>query len=214
MVMVGERWEVWLGTVYEGREAVFQLAWQQVRSDDRAGEQQACAKSPTRSSLLEAAMKATPSGELTAADKPRTRNSAVRLGTLAGRWHVEGDVPANDNGPAAKWTSEEEAEWLPGECFLVNRWDARAGDSEFRGMTVFGCDADEGYFATFYDNSGHHPTYLLTIDEDTWTLTGEAQRATYEFAPDGESVHIQWEMKGKAGWQPLCDLTARRKKAH
>ena len=159
-------------------------------------------------------MKASSSGALEAAGISRTRNSAVRLGALAGRWKVQGDVAATEHGTALRWTSEEAAEWLPGECFLVLRWDARVGDRDFDGMAVFGCDAHEGYFATFYDNAGHHPTYLITIDDCTWTLTGEEQRATYEFAADGESIRIRWETKGKEGWQPLCDLRAERAKAH
>lgn len=159
-------------------------------------------------------MKATSSGALGAADKPRHRNAAVRLGQLVGRWHVEGDVAATEKGPASRWSSEELAEWLPGECFIVHRWDARVGKRDFRGMAVFGCDEQEGYFANFYTDGGHHPVYLVTIDEDTWTLTGEAQRATYAFANEGRSIHIRWEARGEEGWQPLCELAARRVDTH
>lgn len=159
-------------------------------------------------------MKATSSGGLDAANRPGHRTSAMRLGTLAGRWHVEGEVERNENAAGSHWTSEEHAEWLPGECFLVHRWDARVGEGNFQGMAVFGCDAHDGYFATFFDNAGHHPTYLVTVDGDTWTLTGEEQRATYEFAADGQSIQIRWQAKGVDGWQPLCELTARRVKPH
>lgn len=139
---------------------------------------------------------------------------ASHLKPLAGRWHVEGDVEATSHGPASKWTSEEHADWLPGERFLVNRWDAKVGERGFRGMAVFGHDPDSGFFATFYDNAGHHPTYDVTIEGLTWQLIGDAQRATFEFSGDGKTVHIRWESRGDKGWEPLCDLTGTRVTTH
>ena len=159
-------------------------------------------------------MKSSSSGQLEAADPPARHNLAFHLAALVGHWHVEGDVAETEHGPATRWRSEEHCEWLPGECFLVNRWDARVGDRPFEGMAVFGHDTESGYFATFYDNAGHHPTYLVTIEGNTWTLTGEAQRATYEFAEDGNEVRIRWETKGDEGWQPLCELQGRRGRSH
>jgi hypothetical protein len=79
---------------------------------------------------------------------------------------------------------------------------------------VYGCDEHEGYFANFYTDGGDHPTYLMTIDDHTWTLTGEAQRATFAFGPDGRSIDIRWETRGDEGWQPLCRLEAHRVETH
>ena len=140
--------------------------------------------------------------------------TCLRRRSIAGRWRAEGDVSETENGPASRWASDEHAEWLPGERFLVNRWDAKVGDKDFRGMAVFGCDDRDGYFATFYDNAGNHPTYTITIEDNTWSLTGTEQRATYEFAADGQSIHVKWEMRGDQGWQPLCDLTSKRIDRH
>lgn len=132
------------------------------------------------------------------------------LGVFAGRWHAQGPVYASAHGPATQWISEEHYEWLPGESFLVNRWDARVGGREFRGMAVLGHDAKRGYFAAFYDNAGHAPVYRVSVQGDAWTFAGEAQRAVYAFSADGAAMAVHWEWRDATGWHPLCDLSARR----
>ena len=147
-------------------------------------------------------------------DKSPAAHPAARLAPLAGRWHFEGDVAPTAHGPASRWSSEENATWLPGKRFLVNQWDARVGERDFKGMAVFGHDAEHGYFAAFYDNAGHHPTYEVHIENATWHLTGEAQRATYQFAADLATVRVRWEVKGERGWVPLCQLQGTRITSH
>lgn len=148
---------------------------------------------------------------------PREKSPALpiaRLAPLEGRWHFEGDVAATDHGRPTAWSSEEHCSWLPGKRFLVNQWDARVGDRDFKGMAVFGHDVERGYFATFYDNLGNHPTYELQVDGGTWHLLGDAQRATYEFANDGRTVSIVWETSEGQGWKPFCELTGTRILSH
>ncbi len=141
--------------------------------------------------------------------------AAVReLAVFAGLWHAEGDVHAQGGKAASRWKSHERYEWLPGERFMANRWDADVGGHPFQGLAVLGHDEARGYFAGFFDNGGHAPTYRVAVDGRRWTFTGEAQRATYEFAADGRSMKIHWDVKGRDGaWQPLCDLRARRERS-
>ena len=54
----------------------------------------------------------------------------------------------------------------------------------------------------------------MHIDGPSWTLAGESQRAFYDFARDGATVRIRWEVRGEKGWQPLCELTGRRITSH
>lgn len=143
----------------------------------------------------------------------REKPATSALGIFAGRWHAEGPVHASANGPAAHWTSEEHYEWLPGERFMLNRWDARVAGRDFRGISVLGQDADRGYFAAFYDNGGHAPVYRVSVQGDVWTFAGEAQRATYTFSAGGAAMAVRWEWRDATGWHPLCDLSARRVRA-
>jgi ketosteroid isomerase-like protein len=134
--------------------------------------------------------------------------AAARLEPFAGHWVVEGEVQKSAYGPASRWTSDERCEWLPGQRFLVNRWDARVGERDFRGMAVFGYDPQRGYFARFHDHAGNAPDYRVSIDGPTWTLTGEAQRAVYEFGAG--TIAMRWEWRDDNGWHSLRTLRARR----
>ena len=134
--------------------------------------------------------------------------AAARLAPFWGRWRVEGDVFASAYGPPGRWVSDESCEWLPGARFLVNRWDARVGERDFQGMAVFGYDPNRGYFARFFDNAGNSPEYRVAIVRATWTLTGDGQRAIYEFGAG--TVEIRWDWRDTSGWHPLCTLQARR----
>jgi len=145
---------------------------------------------------------------MSVAPERQVAGATARLEPLAGCWHVEGDVQKSAYGPASHWSSDERCEWLPGQRFLVNRWDARVGERDFKGMAVFGYDPHRGYFARFHDNAGNAPDYTVSMDGATWTLTGDAQRAVYEFSPG--SIAIRWEWRDEKGWYPLCTLNARR----
>ena len=133
-----------------------------------------------------------------------------RLGRLAGHWRVEGDAYTDPHGAALHWKSDERYEWLPGERFLVNRWDARVGERSFRGMAVMGHDSARGYFAAFYDNAGNCPVYRVSVEDEVVYLDGERQRAMYKLAADGQSMQVHWDVRQAGGWQPLCNLVAKR----
>jgi len=145
---------------------------------------------------------------MSVAPERQVAGATARLEPLAGCWHVEGDVQKSAYGPASHWSSDERCEWLPGQRFLVNRWDARVGERDFKGMAVFGYDPQRGHFARFHDNAGNAPDYRVSIDGATWTLTGEAQRAVYEFGAG--TIAMRWEWRDEKGWHPLCTLNARR----
>ena len=141
-------------------------------------------------------------------EKDNLAGAAARLEPFIGRWHVEGDVQKSAYGPASRWTSEERCEWLSGRRFLVNRCDASVGERDFQGMAVFGHHPQRGYFARFHDNAGNAPDYRVSIAGAAWTLTGEAQRALYEFGAG--TIEIRWDWRDADGWHPLCTLQARR----
>lgn len=134
--------------------------------------------------------------------------AAARLAPFLGHWRVEGEVFGSAYGPACRWSSEESCEWLPGGRFLVNRWDASVGERRLQGMAVFGYDPNRGYFARFYDSLGNAPEYRVSILGAAWTLTGDAQRAVYEFGAG--TMEIRWDWRDSSGWHALCTLHARK----
>lgn len=150
--------------------------------------------------------------------KPSLTPSAEhkRLEVFVGKWkhegqsYGEGQSKENPYDSAVKWTSEETYEWLSGGFFLVHRFDALLGGKEFKGIEIIGYDASsQSYFVQFFDNSGNRPTYLASVSEDTWTFTGEAQRATVLFSDDNNTMTIHWDWKTDGeNWLPLCDRKA------
>ncbi len=149
---------------------------------------------------------------------PEPGNAHRRLNAFVGNWHAEGESYAEGQQPddplasAAPWTSEESFEWLPGGFFLLHRWDAMAGEREFKGTEIIGYDQEQdAYFTRLFDNAGNHPEYRTTVDGNVWTFTEPATRATVTIGDDGSRMHFRWEWRnGGNDWLPLCDRVAAR----
>lgn len=48
------------------------------------------------------------------------------------------------------------------------------------------------------------------VDGDTWTFTGDQERATHTFTESGTRQDIHWEHNVDGTWLPLCDRVAHR----
>jgi hypothetical protein len=132
-----------------------------------------------------------------------------RLACFLGDWRAEG-VNYDAEGNRTPWLSDEHVEWLPGEFFVVQRWQANP-DQPFSGLGVIGYDPQEQrYFTRSFENHGFFRDYAMDVDGEVWTFTGETERARVEFADDGETQRIHWEFKHGEAWLPLCDRVARR----
>lgn len=138
---------------------------------------------------------------------PRRGPAHERLEMFVGAWDAAGRtfMPSD-------LTGRETYEWLPGEFFLVYRFDRTYGENAHRGLGVFRVDpADQSYSATFYDNLGYARDYAVTVDGRRWTLTGPWERATIEFSEDGQRLDEHWDRSDDGeNWLPLCDFSATR----
>src|SRR6185369_14741947 len=91
--------------------------------------------------------------------KPNKPSAAHRkLAIFVGTWRANGtSYAAGQRADDAKasttpWRSTESFEWLPGEFFLLHRWDATVGKQSFIGTEIFGYDEKAGgYFTRFFD---------------------------------------------------------------
>ena len=148
---------------------------------------------------------------------PKRGSEHERLDLFVGKWHAEGDSyadgqsRANPHGSAAKWTSDETYEWLPGEFFLVHHWDARIDNAEFKGIEVIGYDHGHHEYVAQFENHGFARTYLAHPLDNVWTFAGETERAKVAFNSAGDTMEINWEWKPDGeNWMPLCDRRASR----
>ncbi len=148
----------------------------------------------------------------TAASDPAPHEA---LAVFLGDWQAQGTSyggPAQSvhdpHGGATPWRSNHVARWHSGNYFIVQ--DERA-NGPFDTLSVMGWDGDAGrYFARTVENHGFARDYTMTVDGLTWTLSGEHERATHAFSPDGGTQNISWEWKPGEQWLPLCVRTAQR----
>lgn len=157
--------------------------------------------------------------ESSKASLPAPTAAHRRLDAFIGDWHAEGTSfgegqdAADPRAAGVPWTSDESYEWLPGNFFVLHRWDAMVGKREFKGTEIIGYDKDEGgYFTRLFDNADNHPEYRATVDQDTWTFSEPQTRATVTVQHGGDKMTFNWEWKnGGRNWLPLCDRVAVRR---
>lgn len=141
-----------------------------------------------------------------------------RLRAFLGKWHAEGKSFAtgqskdDPRGSIEKWVSDETFEWLPGEFFIIQRWDALIGANEFKGIGIIGYDPEtRSYVTRSFENHGHFREYVTRVEGNVWTFMGDTERARVKFTDGGDTQKINWEWKPDGEtWLPLCDRTAVR----
>ena len=156
--------------------------------------------------------------DIVASRAPKRSAEHERLGVFLGSWHAEGDSFAagqtkeNPRGLVEKWVSDETFEWLPGQFFMLQRWDAMTGANAFKGLAIVSFDEKAGTYTTrSYENHGFIRDYITSVDGDVWSFAGDTERARVEFTDGCKTQKIAWEWRkpGEA-WLPLCDRVARR----
>ena len=149
---------------------------------------------------------------------PKRGPEHERLRAFLGRWHAEGQSygagqsQADPRGSVERWVSDETCEWLPGEFFIVQTWDAMTGANAFKGLAIIGYDPETATYVTrSFENHGFFREYVTRIEGNVWTFTGDTERARVEFSDNGDTQEIKWEWRpdGKT-WLPLCDRKAVR----
>ena len=95
--------------------------------------------------------------------QPEPTAAHKRLEVFIGDWHAEGTSygegqdAADPRAAGVPWTSDESYEWLPGNFFVLHRWEALAG--EFKGAEIMGYDeAEGGYFTACSTTPAITPT--------------------------------------------------------
>jgi hypothetical protein len=133
------------------------------------------------------------------------------LAQLLGEWTLEADFPE-----AAGLLGRTTFEWLTGEKFLVQRWEAP--DPAPDGIALIGFDdGRDTYLQHYFDSRGVARVYEMTIGDGLWTLSRTqpdfspfdfAQRFTGRFSEDGSTIRGDWEMREHgADWHRDFGLT-------
>jgi len=140
------------------------------------------------------------------------------LAPFIGEWRILatlGATPAADVGATASFA------WLPGDRFLIERWEVPVPEAP-DGIAIIGVDPScEGrYLQHYFDSRGVARVYKMSVEEGVWKLWRDepdfspldfSQRFTGTFSADGTTIAGRWEIcHDGATWEHDFDLTYAR----
>lgn len=113
---------------------------------------------------------------------------------LLGEWSIEVSLPGAPEGDIGARVTFE---WLPGEKFLLQRWQIPVPEAP-DGLAVIGYDEGRGTLLQHYfDSRGVARVYEMTFADGTWTLYRAGpdwpQRYVGRMSEDTNTITGAWE---------------------
>ena len=147
------------------------------------------------------------------------RKHVEALEVFVGDWEMEVIFPGMDEPAGGASVSFE---WMPGERFLIERWEVPEVPQAPDGLAVIGYDEGRGTLLQHYfDSRGVARIYEMTFEDGVWTLerTKEdfspfefSQRFSGRFSDDGARIEGTWEgAEDHKTWKKDFDLAYIRK---
>jgi hypothetical protein len=145
----------------------------------------------------------------------RHGESLEALEPFIGKWSLVAafeDMPPTDAGARVTF------EWLPGEKFLIERWEVPVPEAP-DGIAIIGADPEsEGnYLQHYFDSRGVARVYRMSFENGVWKLWRDgpdfspldfAQRFSGTFSDDGQTIAGSWEIcHDGTTWEHDFDLT-------
>lgn len=140
------------------------------------------------------------------------------LAPLVGEWRMTvafKDMPPADVGAHVSFS------WLPGERFLIQRWEVPIPEAP-DGIAIIGADpASAGnYLQHYFDTRGVARVYKMSFRDGVWKLWRDepdfspldfSQRYTGTVSDDGRTITGAWEIcHDGTAWEHDLDLTYTR----
>jgi hypothetical protein len=141
--------------------------------------------------------------------------SLEALKPLIGEWRL---VPTFKDVPPANIGARVSFEWMPGERFLIQRWEVPIEEAP-DGMAIIGPDPErEGnYLQHYFDSRGVARVYKMSFENGVWKLWRDeadfspldfSQRYTGTFSDDGKTIVGAWEIcHDGTTWEHDFDLS-------
>ena len=141
------------------------------------------------------------------------------LEPLVGEWSM---VPTFKDLPPAESDARVSFEWMPGERFLIERWEVPVPEAP-DGIAIIGADpeSDGSYLQHYFDSRGVARVYKMSFEDGVWRLGRSerdfsplnfSQRFTGTLSDDGKTIAGVWEIchDGET-WEHDFDLTYTKK---
>ena len=139
------------------------------------------------------------------------------LEAFIGEWSIEVSLPG---APAGDIGARATFEWMPGETFLLERWQVPVPEAP-DGLAVIGYDEGRGTLLQHYfDSRGVARVYEMSLEGGVWKLQRDSadfspldfdQRFEGRFAEEGKTIEGRWDIRHPGGdWEKDFDMTYRR----
>jgi len=122
------------------------------------------------------------------------------LRPFVGEWEVEVTFPGQ---PPAGEGARTTFEFMPGERFLIQRWEVPIPEAP-DGIAIIGiADGDDRLLQHYFDTRGVARVYEMSFEVGVWTLSRESadfsplpfsQRFEGTFSEDGRRIDGAWEI--------------------
>jgi len=141
-----------------------------------------------------------------------------RLAALIGEWSMEASFK---DTPPAETSARAVFEWMPGQRFLIERWQVPVPEAP-DGIAVIGPDPEDedNYLQHYFDSRGVARVYKMSFSDGIWKLWRDSpdfspltfsQRLTGTFSHGGKTISGAWELCHDAGaCEHAFDLTYTR----
>jgi hypothetical protein len=149
----------------------------------------------------------------------RRRNMAIdlearrrQLDILVGVWDTTITPLQPDGSPGEPSEAIDAYRWSANGLFLQHDVDADMAGERVLSMEILAVEPDSGRYVTrSYDADGSMNDFVAELDGREWRLTGEEQRFSGAFSPDGQRLEGEWEQRGNAGWSRLMRVSLRKR---
>jgi Protein of unknown function (DUF1579) len=123
------------------------------------------------------------------APAPKPGPELKKLDYFLGTWTLDGDSNPGPMGPGGKTTMIEDASWMDGRFFLVERIRFKSPMGNGTGLAVMGYNPEEkAYTYDEFDSTGEVNHSKGTSEGDTWTWSSEAKMG-------GQTMKMHFIMK-------------------
>ena len=139
----------------------------------------------------------------TPAAAPKPGPELRKFDVFSGKWNIENQASASIYGPAGTQVSAETFSWMPGGFFMEHRWDAKTGDTSYKGMEVLGYDTrNKVYTSRLFDSLGNTGVWKATLQGNTWNWTGDTDA-------NGKTIHERCTLTlaSSTAYTQKCELS-------
>ncbi len=143
---------------------------------------------------------------------PKPSPEVEKLGYFLGPWTSEGEIRPGPMGAGGATQGRDICRWMPGKFFIGCMMESKSPMGLMQVQGIMGYDTEKKVYRWWsFNNLGQYETATGTLQDGTWTWTGESKMGDKLFKtryvisdtkPEGYSFKFESSTDGKA-WTPV-----------